>query len=99
MAAEQAIEKVEVWNRADCCTSRLNGVQVKIGSHLCGTLSGATSKQTVCCGANRGTVVEFTMPRSDYLTLCEVKVYAASGDKRLAPSLPSSLQIPSSLDL
>ena len=81
MAAEQAIAKVEVWNRADCCRSRLNGVQVKIGSHLCGTLSGSTSVQTMSCGNKRGTVVEFKMPRSDYLTLCEVKVYAAKGDK------------------
>ena len=67
----------QVWNRADCCSSRLNRVQVKVGGSLCGSLSSTTSVQTIACNKQGSTVV-LQMPRSDSLTLCEVKVYGAS---------------------
>ena len=77
LATPKQIGKVEVWNRADCCSSRLNGVQVKVDSQLCGTLDASTGMQTVHCN-KRGSVMEIKMPRSDYLSLCEVKVYGGT---------------------
>ena len=65
----------QVWNRADCCASRLNGVKVYVGSHLCGALTSTTSVQTITCNKS-GSYVKLVEPRSDYLSLCEVKVYA-----------------------
>ena len=80
LAQGNLISKVEVWNRVDGgsdISSRLNGVQVKVGSQLCGTLSGSTAKQTIVCGQT-GTVVELQMPRNEYLSLCEVKVFGGA---------------------
>merc|ERR1712216_702979 len=76
---EKQIVKVDIWNRADCCGSRLNGAQVKVDSQLCGTLSASVGMQSVICN-KRGSVVEIKMPRSDSLTLCEVKVYESRSD-------------------
>ena len=75
---EMSIDRVEVWNRADCCGSRLNGVEIKVGSQLCGTLSSSTAKQEIGCNGKVGTVVELSMPRNDYLTLCEVKAFGTA---------------------
>ena len=75
LGQEMSIDRVEVWNRADCCGNRLRGVQVKVGSQLCGSLTASTAKQTMRCNAMMGVVVELKMPRNDYLSLCEVKVY------------------------
>jgi hypothetical protein len=71
--SSKTVVKVQVWNRSDCCASRLNGVQVKVGSSVCGTLTSSTSTQTVTCN-KKGSSLVMQMPRSDYLTLCEVKV-------------------------
>ena len=79
LGAAKSIDRVEVWNRSDCCSNRLNGVQVKVDLQLCGTLSAAKGKQSVSCGGKSGSTVELKMPRSDYLTLCEVKVYGSAG--------------------
>ena len=70
---------MQVWNRADCCSSRLNRVQVKVGGSVCGSLSSTTSVQTIMCN-KKGSAVVLQMPRSDYLTLCEVKVYASASN-------------------
>ena len=75
LGQEMSIDRVEVWNRADCCGNRLTGVQVKVGSQLCGSLTSSTAKQTIGCNEKMGAVVELKMPRNDYLSLCEVKVY------------------------
>ena len=80
---------VQVWNRADCCSSRLNGVEVKVGSSVCGSLSSTTSVQTIMCN-KQGSALVLQMPRSDYLTLCEVKVYVSASasadfDRRCDP--------------
>jgi hypothetical protein len=83
--AEKEVDKVEVWNRADCCRSRLSGVQVivrgRLGNQLCGTLSPSTAKQTVSCRGASAAMVELKMPRKDYLSLCEVKVYGRNSRK------------------
>jgi len=75
---KSAVEKVEVWNRVDCCSNRLNGVQVRVaehggGGHVCGKLgSGATSE--VECNESPADylVVE---GQTDHLTICELKAF------------------------
>lgn len=42
----KGIHNVEVWNRADCSSSRLSGVEVYAGSHLCGTLGSMCRRWT-----------------------------------------------------
>ena len=66
---------MQVWNRALCYSSRLSGVQVKVGSFVCGTLTSATSVQTVTCN-KAGSFLEIQKPTSGVLTLCEVNVYS-----------------------
>lgn len=78
---EHAINKVEVWNRSDCCSDRLTGAQVRVGSQLCGTLDASKDKQTVSCGGARGRFVEIKKASKSALTLCEVNVCVASGQQ------------------
>jgi len=68
------IEKVEVWNRKDCCSNRLEGVKVMVDRKKCGTLSGNKNMQTVTC-QKEGKKIKLVHTRPDYLTLCEVKVF------------------------
>jgi hypothetical protein len=101
--AEKEVDKVEVWNRADCCSSRLAGVQVitrgRLGNQLCGTLSLSTAKQTVSCRGASAAMVELRMPRKDYLSLCEVKVYGSNSRKVPPPRYLGCYQDNSHRDL
>ena len=74
--SSKKVSKVEVWNRADCCSNRLNGVEVKVGDSVCGKLTGKTTMQVVTCN-KEGSSVTLLMPRRNYLSLCEVKVYGS----------------------
>jgi hypothetical protein len=71
------INKVQVWNRVDCCRERLHGVRVSVAGRQCGTLSSSTAVQTVNCHNQKSNYVLIQQYRSNYLTLCEVKVYGA----------------------
>jgi hypothetical protein len=67
--------KVVVWNRVDCCTSRLNNFDVLVGDDKCASVARAHRRNTVQCGCKRGRTVKVQLKRQDYLTLCEVQVY------------------------
>lgn len=73
-----AVQKVIVWNRNDCCWSRLNHFQVRVGNNYCGSISGARrgTSNTVSCNMKQGRYVKISLPRRDYLTICEVRVIA-----------------------
>ena len=71
----QAVSQVHVWNRADCCGDRLNGVEVRVDNTMCGTLDSSASVQIVDCGNALGSFVQLQKPTSGHLSLCEVKVY------------------------
>jgi len=84
LAATQQVGAVQVWNRGDCCGSRLNGFQVRVGDSSvvnsnpqCGAdVSISEGKSVkVACESMQGRYVGITLPRSDYLTICEVKVF------------------------
>jgi len=102
LQAQEAVKTVTVWNRGDCCGSRLNGFQVKVGNSdqqaqasLCGgsnSISQGESKDVDCAHTSPGRWVFVVVPRSVFLTLCEVKVSTSGAGGRKAPSPPSERQ-------
>ncbi|KAJ1194934.1 hypothetical protein NDU88_004219 [Pleurodeles waltl] len=80
------ISSIVLVNRADCCRERLWGAEVRIGyspdncNPVCATITNTTSKPviTLCCGGMEGRYISVVIPgRKEYLTLCEVEIYAA----------------------
>jgi len=77
LGGNHAVQKVKVTNRGDCCGSRLNGFDVKVGSTVCASnvqISQGQTKEVPCSGT--GSSVTVQLRRNDYLTLCEVGVFA-----------------------
>jgi len=84
-AQEGSVKSVTLWNRADCCGSRLTNFQVRVGiggtvedGKICSNSSfsaGQGESTTVQCGGLTGKYVFVVIPdRTDILTLCEVSV-------------------------
>lgn len=71
-----AVEKVKIWNRSDCCRNRLRGAQVRVGNKYCGAYPDGRTYYEMSCNAKTGSSVRISLPRNDYLTLCEVQVIA-----------------------
>ncbi|XP_072254188.1 pentraxin fusion protein-like, partial [Pyxicephalus adspersus] len=79
---------VVVSGRTDCCLERLKGAEIRIGDSpdnnnpVCGTIldvSGPTT--TFCCNGMRGRYLSIVIPgRTEYLSLCDVKVYVDPTD-------------------
>jgi hypothetical protein len=76
------VDSVTLYNRADCCSTRLNGVTVGISdtdSHAdaeqCGTVPTASAVNVVPC-KKKGQYVWVSLVKN-HLTLCEVKVQAS----------------------
>ena len=86
--------QVVIYNRQDCCSDRLNNVQVTVGDSsdgkgnaVCGkygTASGKRVLEITCSKPLHGRYVTVSTP-TPMMTLCEVEVM---GDSR-AMSLPS----------
>ncbi|KAL7393675.1 hypothetical protein ABVT39_014281 [Epinephelus coioides] len=80
------INTVTITNRGDCCHSRLNGAEIRIGNSLndngnanprCASINSipAGTSQTFVCNEMEGQYVNIVIPgRIEYLTLCEVEV-------------------------
>jgi len=66
-----------IWNRVDCCQSRLNNIKVSVDGKTCATIGGfgGSQSRTVSCSGAVGSVVKVEHTNRDYLTLCEVQVY------------------------
>merc|ERR1711907_352434 len=87
-----SIQRVQVFNRADCCGNRLNGFVVRVGDNdtwknskgQCGGRNNIRQggSKSVKCGGKRGRYVYVVLAgKTNYLTLCEVRVYGiASGN-------------------
>jgi len=80
LGSAHTIAKLKVTNRGDCCGSRLNGFNVIVSNPTTTTCAsnvqiaqGATTE--FMCSAT-GRYVKIQIPRTDYLTLCEVKIAA-----------------------
>jgi len=73
------VNSVIIYNRADCCAERINGVQVYAGENLCGTISyveGQAAYVAECPEHSLSNSVTIMAAEDQYLTLCEVKVMA-----------------------
>ena len=79
------VDRVVVWNRADCCADRLNDVLVEVGHNdlgrfhtaaACGSRVARPGRMTeVRCGSARGNAVRVSLAGAGILTLCEVEVF------------------------
>ncbi|KAI1894906.1 hypothetical protein AGOR_G00120580 [Albula goreensis] len=86
------IFSVTITNRKDCCASRINGAQIRIGNSLenngnnnplCSTvpsISPGPSQTFKCSGPMVGRYVNVYIPRREFLTLCEVEVNGEEAD-------------------
>ena len=92
------IQKVKVFNRGDCCGNRLRNFEVRVGNQAnrwnhngkCGnrhSIQQGKSKQISCSG-KAGRFVFVVLRKRDFLTLCEVEVYAGSAAKSTPPPPP-----------
>jgi len=84
LGSAQEVGSVQVWNRGDCCGGRLNKFQVHVGDQttvsdnaLCAkdVAIGQGQNKVVDCAGKPGRYVSISLPKRDYLTLCEVKVF------------------------
>lgn len=75
------VRKVVVWNRQDCCSSRLNHFIVSVSARrvwsTCGRVAHAKRKNTIECGCRRARFVKVQLQRTAHLTLCEVQVFGS----------------------
>ncbi|XP_033112682.1 WSC domain-containing protein ARB_07867-like [Anneissia japonica] len=78
------VNKVKIYNRADCCKDRLNGATVRVGDNAKGMLTNAVCGDPIKdagfssvidreCELN-GQYVSVSL-KNEYLTLCEVEVW------------------------
>jgi len=77
LGSTKYISTVKVWNRSDCCNTRLTGSYVQVGGQTCtGTLSDDTSSsgQTITCNKS-GSSVKIVSGGAGDLTLCEVQLF------------------------
>uniref|UniRef100_A0A087Y4N1 Fucolectin tachylectin-4 pentraxin-1 domain-containing protein n=1 Tax=Poecilia formosa TaxID=48698 RepID=A0A087Y4N1_POEFO len=86
------VTSISVTNRGDCCPERLNGAEIHIGNSLlyngaanpvCAVISTIApgSTETYQCNGMDGRYINVFIPgRNEYLTLCEVEVYASQLD-------------------
>ncbi|XP_057307272.1 uncharacterized protein LOC130645326 isoform X2 [Hydractinia symbiolongicarpus] len=78
------VEKVVIYNRADCCSERLNNMLIIVGNnadgtgnHICGGRDSMedVKKTTIsCCQTLIGRYVHVTIPGPQFLHVCEVEV-------------------------
>ena len=69
LGSKMRIRKVVVWNRADCCTKRLNNFNVYVDSRKCGSVGTAHRKNTISCGNKWGRNIKVQLKGKEYLTL------------------------------
>ncbi|XP_061495357.1 uncharacterized protein LOC133390557 isoform X2 [Rhineura floridana] len=91
LEAEYQVFRVSISNREDCCEYRLNGAEIRIGNSTerggttnprCATIMALGSGEThsFYCEDSKGRYVTVTLPRAEYLTLCEVQVFGQKID-------------------
>ncbi|KAG2464870.1 FUCL4 protein, partial [Polypterus senegalus] len=82
------VSMVVITNRGDCCPERINGAEIRIGNSLendgnsnprCATITSipAGISTSYNCNGMEGRYVNVVIPgKTQYLTLCEVEVFA-----------------------
>jgi len=78
------VDRVVIWNRQDCCAERLSNFVVKAGDTVCKTITGVAGRQTdVPCGQAKADSVVIQLLGTNFLTLCEVQVFASESDQNV----------------
>jgi hypothetical protein len=83
LRATYKLSRITVWNRQDCCAGRLNGARVTLDGRTCGNLRSSSSTTLSC--PRSGRVLQVRLPRSDYLTICEIKLWGTKAAEAAAP--------------
>ena len=83
------VQKVAIWNRADCCGQRLSNFEIRVGrsgnwreNSKCGDKYSIRQgeKMEIDCGGLVGSIVFVVLQGKNHLTLCEVKVFGAAAE-------------------
>jgi len=71
------VKKVVVWNRSDCCQTRLKNFRVKVccPNRQCGKVIKFPEARNEFHCKRKGRWVQVELLNKNYLTLCEVQVY------------------------
>ncbi|XP_078616699.1 uncharacterized protein LOC144884986 isoform X2 [Branchiostoma floridae x Branchiostoma japonicum] len=93
------VHRVTILNRGDCCGERLKNFAVRVGPDEDFSLNGQCGETYTDTPTDGQTIVVYCNPlisgryvsvqlmgREDYLSLCEVEVYAETGDDDVRPS-------------
>ncbi|XP_035697814.1 uncharacterized protein LOC118430887 [Branchiostoma floridae] len=93
------VQRVSILNRGDCCGERLKDFAVRVGPNEDFSLNGQCGETYTDTPTDGQTIVVYCNPpisgryvsvqlmgREDYLSLCEVEVYAETGDDDVRPS-------------
>jgi len=84
LVQQHAIGVVQIWNRGDCCGSRLSNFEVRVGNQptwqdnkVCGEQRyriGQGARGNIICGGLLGRYVHVVIRNQGYLSLCEVRI-------------------------
>ncbi|KAG8436108.1 hypothetical protein GDO86_007280 [Hymenochirus boettgeri] len=104
LRSRMRVHSVAITNRGDCCRERINGAEIHIGNSKtnggisnprCGVVFRMGYGETISydCKGMEGQYVTITIPdRNEFLTLCEVQVFADPLDSPLeGPALELQL--------
>ncbi|XP_065051329.1 uncharacterized protein LOC135681005 [Rhopilema esculentum] len=94
LSDRHVVRKISLTNRGDCCSNRLQMVEIRVGDNPCSSTSNAMCRYIVgeigkgvtfefeCKPQRRGRFVFISLRGSTSLTLCEVQVFAQKGASR-----------------
>ncbi|XP_065051247.1 uncharacterized protein LOC135680930 isoform X2 [Rhopilema esculentum] len=100
LQAQQQVAKVKLTNRGDCCGNRLRQIEIRVGNidnnpaanTLClfygGAIPQGQTKELACTSPKAGRYVYVTLRVQEWLTLCEVEVFALKGGATPVPKPP-----------
>jgi len=91
LGKKRTVSAVQVWNRGDCCGSRLDNFEVRVGMNggmwTAGQRCGQRWKvpqgqhKEISCGKKQGRYVWVVLQNRNVLTLCEVRVLTTFAKK------------------
>ena len=82
MTEKRQITKVHIFNRdEDCCgiKDRANGIEVRVGTYICGTLVGGEDEYVIECDDLPSASSIQIIGSDDYMHFAEVEIYGLKG--------------------
>jgi hypothetical protein len=101
LETNRKIGGVQIWNRGDCCGSRLSNFEVRVGASTawekdaqCGSRHSVAQgrRKTIRCDGKEGRYVFIVIRGRSYLNLCEVRVLPYEGMSDGCVSEPLGLE-------